>query len=153
MTCHRKWTTQIIKSCKSSYYYIYGMYQWTMLKFLDCLMVISASFSFKLAFYIIFEYFVFLYNISNTNGNYLNIWRNITYFIFKFYCKSRATDFLCSWFIANMCGTGQIGILSKGLIVFIFFRVTRKKNLWLNKPMSARQSVRPKQIRVRFITF
>ena len=35
MTCHRKWTTQSITSRKSSYYYIYGMYQWTMLKFLD----------------------------------------------------------------------------------------------------------------------
>jgi hypothetical protein len=29
-------------------------------------------------------------------------------------------DFLCSWFIANICGTGLLGILSKGLIVFIF---------------------------------
>ena len=116
MTCHRKWTTQIIKSRKSWYYYIYGMYQWTMLKFLDD------------------YYFVFLYNIYNTNGNYINIWKNNTYYIFKFYCKSRATNFLCSWFIANICGTGLLGILSKGLIVFIFFRVKRKKNLWLNKP-------------------
>jgi hypothetical protein len=44
------------------------------------------------------------------------------------------TDFLCSWFIANICCTGLLGILSKGLIVFIFFRVKRKKKLWLNKP-------------------
>jgi hypothetical protein len=28
---------------------------------------------------------------------------------------------LCSWFIANICGTGLLGILSKGLVVLIFF--------------------------------
>jgi hypothetical protein len=28
---------------------------------------------------------------------------------------------LCSWFIANICGTGLLGILSKRLIVFILF--------------------------------
>jgi Na+/phosphate symporter len=39
-----------------------------------------------------------------------------------------------AWFIANNCGTGLLRILSKGLIVFIFFRVKRKKNLWINKP-------------------
>jgi hypothetical protein len=37
----------------------------------------------------------------NTNGNYINIWKNNTYYIFKFYCKSRATDFLCSWLLVH----------------------------------------------------
>jgi hypothetical protein len=46
-----------------------------------------------------------------------------------------------SWFIANICGTRLLGILSKGLIVFIFFRVKRKKNLWLNKPKRRKQKL------------
>ena len=135
---------------KSSYYYIYGMYQWTMLKFLDdCFWLFQqvqhkhelpsnplniVLFFLQISILYHFWLFRFLYNISNANGNYINIWKNNTYYIFKFHCKSRATFFLCSWFIANICGTGLLGILGKGLIVFIFFRVKRKKNLWLSKP-------------------
>jgi hypothetical protein len=52
----------------------------------------------------------------------INIWKNNTYYIFKFYCKSRATDFLCSW-----------NFKQRTYCVY-FFRVKRKKNLWLNKP-------------------